>query len=312
MRRSPVTAVHDGPTVSEGTVTLPTATLVEALSQIDLTARSCVTIGVFDGVHRGHQQLVAAMVQAAHSTHNAAVALTFDPHPATTLGYEPPPLLTTVEERVELLAALGLDALIMLPFTPVTAHTPAADFVESLVRHLHLAELWGGPDFAFGYQREGNIPFLRQLGAERGFTIHIVEPLVWDGAPVNSSRVRAALREGDTRQATGCLGRPYRLTGVVVPGEATISLVLPAERLIPAAGIYVCLAHTEHSGTHTAAVNVRPASTGQTPVAEVHLPDLDLAGQTLALDFVTRLPDKLQDERPFPTPRQIAGCRLQQ
>jgi len=311
-----VTAAHDRSTTSESTITLPTTTLVEALTRVDLTARSCVTVGVFDGVHRGHQQLVAAMVQAAHSTHHAAVALTFDPHPATTLGYEPPPLLTTVEERIELLAALGLDALIVLPFTPVTAHTPAADFVESLVRHLHLTELWGGPDFAFGYRREGNIPFLRQLGTARGFAIRIVEPLVWDGAPVNSSRVRAALREGDTRQATGCLGRPYRLTGVVVPGEAerrpgaaTVSLVLPPGRLIPADGVYVCRARTEHLGTHTAAVNVRPAPAEQTPVAEVYLPDLRLDGQTLTLDFVARLPDELQDEQPFPTPRQIADCQ---
>jgi riboflavin kinase/FMN adenylyltransferase len=306
---------HDGSTTDTDAGALP---LVEALARVDLAARSYVTVGVFDGVHRGHQQLVTAMVEAAHTAHSAAVALTFDPHPATTLGYEPPLLLTTVEERVELLSALGLDALVVLPFTPTTAHTSAADFVASLVHHLHLAELWGGPDFAFGHQREGNISFLRKLGAERGFTIHVVEPLVWEGAPVNSSRVRAALKEGDTAQATGCLGRPYRLTGIVVPGEAerhtrptTIGLSLSPERLIPADGVYACLAHTEHLGTHTAVVNLRSASAGQTLVAEVHLPDLNLDGQTLALDFVARLPDELQDEQPFPTSRQIAGCKLQ-
>lgn len=111
-----------------------------------------VTIGVFDGVHRGHQRLVTEMVEAAHSTHSAAIVLIVSPHPAITMGYEPPPLLTTVEERAELLAALGPDALIRLPFTPVTARVRAADFVETLTYHLNLTALWGGPDLVLGHR----------------------------------------------------------------------------------------------------------------------------------------------------------------
>ncbi len=272
-----------------------------------------VTIGVFDGVHRGHQQLITSMAEAAHSTHNVAVALTFDPHPATTLGYEPPPLLTTVEERAELLAVLGLDVLVVLPFTPVTAHTSATDFVEALIRHLHLTQLWGGPEFTIGYRREGDISFLRRLGAERGFTVHIVEPLMWEGGLVSSSRVRAALHAGDVSQATGCLGRPYRLAGVIVHGcgrgrsigVPTANTSPPPGRLIPANGVYTCLAHTEHLGTHPAVTNVgiRPTfggtSDGQMLVVEAHLLDFDadLYDQVLALDFVARL----RDELTFPT-----------
>ena len=274
------------------------------------TSRSYVTIGVFDGVHRGHQQLITRMVETAHSTHNVAVAINFDPHPATVLGYEHPPQLTTVEERAELLAALGLDVLAVLPFTPATARTPATAFVEGLLHHLHLAALWGGPDFSLGYQREGDVAFLRRLGAQRGFTVHIVEPLAWEGDLVSSSRVRAALHAGDVPQATGCLGRPYRLAEVVVPGDGrghsigipTANILPPAGRLIPAGGIYACWAHTEHLGTHPAVVNIgtRPTFGRDGLVIEAHLLDFhgDLYGQVLALDFIARL----RDERAFPTP----------
>jgi riboflavin kinase/FMN adenylyltransferase len=234
-----------------------------------------------------------------------AVALVFDPHPATALGYEPPPLLTTIEERAELLAASGLDVLIVSPFTKVLAHTSAADFVEALLQQLRLAVLWGGPDLALGHRREGDVPSLRRLGAERGFAVRVVEPLVWQGALVSSSRVRAALRAGDLAQATGCLGRPYRLTGTVIHGDGrghslgipTANLSLPPERMVPAGGIYACLAHTERSGTHLAAVNIgtRPTFDGHDVTVEAHLIDFaaDLYDQTLALDLVARLRDEV-------------------
>jgi riboflavin kinase / FMN adenylyltransferase len=288
-----------------------TAELTDALAQASLLPplqagpKSCVTVGVLDGVHRGHQRLVTEMTEAAHATGDVAIALAFDPHPATALGYRPPPLLTTLEERAELLATLGLDVLIVLPFTRALARTPAADFVEALLRHLHLAELWGGPDFALGCRREGKVPFLRRLGAQWGFAVRVVEPLMWRGAPVSSSRVRDALQVGDIAQATGCLGRPYRLTGTVVHGDGrggrlgvpTANLSLPPERLVPVDGIYACLAHTERLGTHPAAVNVgtRPTFDAHAETVEAHLIDFgsDLYGQTLALDFVARLRDEV-------------------
>lgn len=287
------------------------AELTDALAQARLLsplqkgAKSHMTVGVLDGVHRGHQQLIAGMAEAAHTVNDIAVALVFDPHPAAALGYEPPPLLTTLEERAKLLAALGLDVLIVLPFTRALARTPAADFVEVLLQHLHMTGLWGGPDFALGHRREGNVPFLQRLGAERGFVVHVVEPLMWEGAPVSSSRVRDALQAGDIAQATGCLGRPYRLMGTVVHGDGrggrlgvpTANLSPSPERLVPADGIYACLAHTERLGTRPAAVNVgtRPTFDGHDMTVEAHLIDFgaDLYGQTLALDFCTRLRDEV-------------------
>lgn len=289
--------------------------VVHDLAQVHPTSRAYVTIGVLDGVHRGHQQLVAAMVAAAHSAQDAAIAITFDPHPAVTLGYAPPSLLTTTEERAELLAALGLDVLVVLPFTPAMARTPANDFVEALIRHLHLAELWGGSDFALGHRREGNVSLLQRLGEERGFRMRIVEPVMWAETPVSSSRIRTALEAGDIDQATACLGHPYRLTGAVVQGRGvgrrmevpTTNLSPPSERLIPAGGVYACLAHTEHLGTHPAVVNIgtRPTFAGQTLTVEAHLLDFDanVYGQTLSLDFIAHL----RDERPFPTPDALVA-----
>ncbi|HEY73780.1 MAG TPA: bifunctional riboflavin kinase/FAD synthetase [Thermoflexia bacterium] len=288
--------------------------IIHDLKQAHPTSRSYVTIGVFDGVHRGHQQLIGGMAQAAHAAESVAAVITFDPHPSAALGYDPPPLLTTVEERVDLLAALGLDLLAVLPFTPEMARTPAADFAEPLIQRLRLAELWGGPDFAFGHRREGDAPFLRRLGAKRGFGVRVVAPLVWEGKPVNSSRVRAALEAGDIPQATGCLGRPYCLTSNVVRGRGegrkigapTANLAFLPERLIPARGVYACRAHTARQGAYPAVVNVgtRPTFEGSGLVVEAHLLDFDgnLYGQTLALDFVARL----RDEIAFPSVKALA------
>lgn len=294
--------VHDGTTGLAGT-----------LARASVQGAGYVTVGVFDGVHRGHQHLVAAMVETARAAGGTAVAVTFDPHPAAVLGRKPPPLLTTLAERADLLASLGLDVLLVLAFTPDLARTSAGDFVAALVQHLHLAELWGGPDFALGYRREGDIPCLRRLGAQWGFSVHVVEPLMWEGALVNSSRVRAALKAGDLPQATGCLGRPYRLAGTVVHGRGvgrdmgipTANLAPPPGRLIPAGGIYACYAHGERLSRHPAVVNVgtRPTFDEHTLVVEAHLLDFDgdLYGQTLALDFIARL----RDERAFPSVKAL-------
>ena len=292
---------------------LAQAGLISSLSE--RSKRGYVTIGAFDGVHRGHRRLIAGMVEKARSADGVAIVLTFDPHPAAVLGreLEPPPLLTTIEERAELLSVLGVDVLVVAPFTLETARTAATDFVAALERHLRLAELWVGPNFALGHRREGDVSFLQRLGKQSGLAVRIVEPLVWEDGLVSSSRVRAALQAGDVRQATGCLGRPYRLTGVVIHGDGrghsigmpTANIAPPPERLVPAGGIYACLAHAERLGACSAVVNVgtRPTfarTSGNGALAvEAHLLDIeaDLYGQTLELDFVARL----RDERAFPS-----------
>lgn len=235
---------------------------VYSLSEVNLSSPSCVTVGVFDGLHLGHQKLLCGMVSAARTARFNAVVITFDPHPAAILGHPVPPLLTSIEERAELMTPLDVDLLIVLTFTDELAHTTVTDFIILLREHLLLAQLWGGPDLALGYRREGDIPFLRRLGAEAGFTVHIVEPVVWDGTIVNSSRVRAALRAGDVRQAAGCLGRPYRLPGTATQvtggADASILTFIPAPgRLVPAPGSYECLAYLKGEVATPATVLVR-------------------------------------------------------
>jgi len=283
--------------------------LTHDLESLNLSTPSHVTIGAFDGVHRGHQHLIGSMARAAHEAGRAAVALTFDPHPGALLGRSPVAALTTPEERAALIADLGVDVLVILRFTPTMAGTPATRFVHLLRRHLHMVELWVGPDFALGHRREGNVPFLRQLGEQEGFVVQVVEPLQWGGAVVSSTRIRAALTAGEIEEANGCLGRPYRLTGRVVQGRGlgrrlgipTTNLSPPPERLIPANGVYAGYAHTQEAGTWPAVINigVRPTIAPDHLTVEAHLLDFDgdLYGQTLALDFIARL----RDEQTFPS-----------
>ena len=287
--------------------------VIHRLSEIRPALRSYATIGVFDGVHLGHQRIVRGLVKAADAAGGHAVAITFDPHPDAVLSENPPLLLTTVGERIELLAELGLDTLVILLFTEDVADTPAVDFLERLVCEIDLAELWVGPDFTLGRDREGDVNFLRRRGARWDLEVRVVEPVEWRGEVVRSSRVRDALLKGNIEEATGCLGRPYRLQGVVVPGRGlghdigvpTANISPPPSRLIPAGGVYACWAHTERWGVFPAATNVgtRPTFTspasGQGLTVEAHLLDFDgdLYDQVLGLDFVARL----RDERAYPT-----------
>ncbi|HHS97924.1 MAG TPA: bifunctional riboflavin kinase/FAD synthetase [Chloroflexi bacterium] len=283
--------------------------IIHHLEEAQLSQPSHLTIGAFDGVHRGHRHLIGAMTRAAHEAGRAAVALTFDPHPGVVLGRTPVAALSTLEERAALIEALGVDLLVILRFTPAMAGTPAAHFVEKLRRHLKMVELWVGPDFALGHRREGNVDFLRRLGAEEGFTVHVVEPLRWRGEVVSSTRIRAALTAGDIEEANGCLGRPYHLAGTVVHGRGlgrqlgfpTANLEPPPGRLIPANGVYAALAQTEREGIWPAVVNigVRPTIAANHLTVEAHLLDFDgdLYDQQLGLDFIARL----RDEMAFPS-----------
>ncbi len=275
--------------------------IVRDLVQAHPALPASVTIGVFDGVHCGHQQLIVGMVTAAHAAGRVAAADTFDPHPATAMGHEPPPLLTTVDERAEVLATLGIDILVVPSFTPATARIGAAEFASLLVTHLDMVELWAGPGFALGYQREGDVPYLTRLGDQMGFVVRVVEPMVCEGTWVSSSRIRAALRAGELSWATSCLGRPYRLAGTVahggrlarVTGLPVATLAVSANRLMPAEGAYAGLAHTADLGRLPAVGYVEEADPGPNRLHGVEVFLLDVKeipqGQRLALDFIASL-----------------------
>jgi riboflavin kinase/FMN adenylyltransferase len=207
-----------------------------------------------------------------------------------------------------MLGALGVDLLVVQDFTPFIAGTSAVSFVRALIDSLCMAELWVGPDFALGHRREGDVAFLERLGDESGFRIRVIEPLKWKGEVVSSTRIRAALTIGDVAEASGCLGRFYRLAGTVVRGQGlgrelgtpTANLKTPTGRLIPANGVYACLAWVGKDVWRSVVnVGVRPTVGTTRLTVEAHLLGFegDLYDSELELDFVSRL----RDEQAFAT-----------
>ena len=280
---------------------------VNSLAQVGERRATFLAIGVFDGVHRGHQELLRAMVDAARSQGARPAVLTFFPHPRAVIqGLSGRIYLTTLDERVQLLAAQGIDLIIVHPFDEDVRMTRAATFVDRLCHHLDLRELWGG-SFSLGYQREGDAAFLRRLGAERGFTVHEVSDLSqWDGEQVSSSRIRQALAEGDLEVVNGCMNRRFSVGGEVVRGDQrgrtigfpTANLAVWEHQLLPGNGVYATYALLEGERFLAATnIGIRPTVSDPRLVVEAYLLDFDrdIYGQDLQLEFVSRI----RDERKF-------------
>lgn len=275
---------------------------VRALSEIQLDAPSIVTIGMFDGVHLGHQRLVRRLVQEARASGRMSVVLTFFPHPDVVLkGVTGRYYLTSPEERARLLLDVGVDLVVTHPFTEEVRRIRAAEFVDQLLAYLRMSALWVGPDFAMGYRREGDVPFLQAQGEAKGFAVETVNLMLGEeGQVISSSQVRDALRQGQVEQAALWLGRPYRVSGEVVHGDhrgqalgfPTANMAVWAEQILPANGVYACWAYVDEE-RHMAVTNigVRPTFEDTRLVVEAHLLDFDRAiyGQVLHLDFVRRL-----------------------
>lgn len=280
---------------------IPRFVQVSRLHEINPRQPTSVAIGSFDGVHRGHQALLNQMVVQARAEGFRTAALTFFPHPRKVLQTLSPRFyLTTLEDRVQLLAEQGIDLIITHPFDEEVRHTRAADFVDQLLDALDMKHLWGGK-FALGYQREGDIPFLRQQGEIKGFTVQTLSELVMqDGDVVSSRRVRQALEEGSMGEVNACLGRLYHLNGRVVMGDQrgrtigfpTANLAVWDELLLPGNGVYATYAWV--GGQRFAAatnVGVRPTVDGLRLTIEAHILDFDedIYGQDVRLEFVRRI-----------------------
>ncbi len=264
---------------------------------------SLVTIGVFDGVHLGHQRLVGDLGKRARAAGRRAIALTFFPHPDKVLDKTSERYyLTTPDKRAELLLAQGLDCVITLPFDEQIRQLSASAFVERLVYKLRMKELWVGADFALGFQREGDVRFLRSQGELHGFVVNAVDLITADGSAnlISSSRVRERLRQGDVSAAREMLGRSYALDGRVVRGEGrgrtigvpTANLSVWDEQLAPGNGVYATWAILGDE-RYLAATNIgqRPTFAGDKVTVEAHLLDFngDLYGETIELQFEQRL-----------------------
>ncbi|MBI4247562.1 MAG: bifunctional riboflavin kinase/FAD synthetase [Candidatus Rokubacteria bacterium] len=267
-----------------------------------------VALGVFDGVHLGHQAILRAALRRARETGLEALVCTFEPHPLEILqpGRAPLPIVP-LSERLALIAALGLDAAVVLDFTPeMAAMEPEAFVKDVLLDRLRARQVVVGFNHTFGRGARGDAGLLQALAARLGFQAEVVPPLVVDGVQVSSSEIRAALEQGAVDRAQRYLGRPYGMSGDVVRGAGRgRSLGFPTANVAPdrglpiPGGVYACHARVD-GATYGAVVNVgtRPTFRETARVVEAHLINFSgvLYGQALRLDFIARL----RDEQKFP------------
>lgn len=267
---------------------------------------AALTIGVFDGVHRGHQALISETIQHARTIGGESIVLTFYPHPRSVLRPGTPSHdLTSLPERTALIAALGVDVVATLHFTAELGRLSAEGFIDMLVQHVALRQLCVGPDFALGQGRSGTVAVLKRLGASRGFTVHTIAPVRVGGERVSSSRVRALVAAGNIEEAAQLLGRPMAIEGTIVTGVqrgrtlgfATANVAPSAPYLLPANGIYAVYA--ELNGERLPAVaniGVRPTFGHNSRLVEVHILDFDrtIYGQRLRVYLIKRLRDELR------------------
>jgi riboflavin kinase / FMN adenylyltransferase len=279
---------------------------VFSLDKIDLQ-NSWLTIGVFDGVHRGHQQIIKTLISGAHQASAPAVVLTFWPHPAAVLGGSEVKCLTTPDERAELLFDLGVDAVITQTFDRLVANTSAQDFAASLKQHFGLKQLFMGYDFALGKGREGNAARLTEIGRQLGYSVEVIPAVSDESGVISSTEIRKLVGVGDVEEAARLLGHYYSLHGPVIHGDGrgraigipTANIDYSKDKVIPSRGIYACWVRigTEKFRTMTN-IGTNPTFTPdkQTLNVEAYLLDFDrdLYDQDIKVEFVRRLRDELK------------------
>ena len=273
-------------------------------------AGSIVTVGTFDGVHRGHQDVLARVVQRARATNRPSVIVTFDPHPLEIVNpAAAPPLLTTFHEKLEIFAQTGVSYVAVVPFTPALAALGAEEFVDDVLRsRFVMAELFVGHDHGFGRGRMGDTDVLRELGKLRGFGVTVLEPVFGAGGhAVSSTAIRRAIAGGDLAKAADGLGRPYAVMGKVIGGDKrgrllgypTLNLdTPPSHKLLPPDGVYAVRVQTP-IGAFGGMLNLgaRPTFGDASRRIETHVFDAshDWYGAPVRLDFISRL----RETRPF-------------
>jgi riboflavin kinase / FMN adenylyltransferase len=277
-----------------------------SLEEVSLN-NSYLTIGVFDGVHRGHRTIIEKLVRDAHDHDATAAVLTFSPHPAAVLTGKEIHCLTTPDERADLLHKLGVDVVITQRFTPDLSTVPAHEYMSRLKARLGLRHLLIGYDFALGKGREGNAPKLTEIGSELGYSVEVAPALSDESGVISSTEIRKLVSIGDMTESAKLLGYAYRMSGEVIHGAGrgrtinfpTANVDYPKDKVTPPNGIYACWAHLGHERFMAATnIGLNPTFTPerQVPSLEAYLLDFDrdIYGQTLTLEFIARLRDEIR------------------
>lgn len=266
-------------------------------------APSIVSIGFFDGVHRGHQTIISRAVRQAEDRGVRSVVVTFDRHPMEVVNPgSQPKLLMTLPRRAAALAALDVDLVVVMPFDDALRHLPPDEFVEHVLVHpLQAERVIVGSNFRFGHKAAGDIAVLDELGPQRGFSAEGVTLLEMDGVVISSTEIRAAVDAGDVARAATLLGRAHVVDGVVVRGDArgatigfpTANVLTDPRVAVPARGVYAGHCHAEDGRQHPCVTNVgvNPTFGGQELRVEAHLLDFDgdLYGRSVGVDFRHRI-----------------------
>jgi riboflavin kinase/FMN adenylyltransferase len=264
--------------------------------------RTVVTIGVFDGVHRGHQEIIGYTVKRARDLGIESVVVTFDPHPAEVVRPgSHPAVLTSPTRKAELIEELGADVLCVIPFTPDFSRLPAEEFAHDvLVEHLHAAVVVVGDNFRFGYRAQGDVELLTRLGRTFGYAVQGAPLVSVDDVVFSSTYIRACVDAGDVRAAAAALGRPHRIEGVVVRGDQrgrqlgfpTANLLCESRAAIPADGVYAAwLVRRGRREMAAVSIGTNPTFSGRERRVEAFVLDFDedLYGERVGLDFVAHL-----------------------
>jgi phosphoribosyl 1,2-cyclic phosphate phosphodiesterase len=276
---------------------------------------STLAIGNFDGIHLGHQAILRAAIAHARQTKAVATALTFDPLPQKVLRPESAPLrVSTTKQRLNCFAEIGLDAAVVLPFTHELAKLSPQEFVDQiLVRDLQVRAVFVGENFRFGHKQSGDARLLLQIGAERGFEVIVIPHVVHKGEVVSSTIIRREIASGDVSHAARLLGRPFVLSGLVVPGTGTgrrftfptLNLA-PEQELLPARGVYVTRTLLEsESRTRRSVTNigVRPTFNGSALSVETHV--LEPMGEATPGRIEVHFWERLREEKKFSGPEEL-------
>ncbi len=270
-----------------------------------------VTIGNFDGVHLGHRFIFRRLVEEARREGRPAVAISFDPHPKMVLHPERRPfyLITSLEEKIGLLAGLGIDAFILIPFSLEYARTTAEEFVrEILWERLRIRRILIGHDYTFGRGKEGNEAFLTEAGRRLGFEVEVMNAFCVGDTVISSTKIREALLAGEVRFAATLLGRPYNLAGRVISGNQRgvrlgfpTANIAPDKELVPARGVYAVRVLREGK-RHDGVLNIgfNPTFADKKRSIEVHIFDFheDIYGESLEILFIERIRDEVRFESP--------------